>query len=91
MGSGITLDTANTKVTTEHRTNENRHIDIVIEDDKTFISIEVKIGAGEQKDQIKDYAQYTRKKNENRHVPVLYLTLDGHKSKTAADTDYVAY
>jgi hypothetical protein len=90
MGGGITLDTACARVTIEYHTDENRRIDIAIEDGKVFIPIEVKIWAGEQEDQIKDYAQFAREKNGSLHVPVLYLTLDGKKPETAADIkDYV--
>jgi hypothetical protein len=86
----ITLDTARAKVITEYATDESRRIDIVIEDGNVFIPIEVKIWAGEQGNQIKDYAQYARAKNGKRHVPVLYLTLWGQEPETAADAnDYV--
>jgi hypothetical protein len=64
---------------TECVTNENRRIDIVLEDGTIFVPIEVKIWAGDQPKQIHDYFEFARTKNSGNHVPVLYLTLDGHE------------
>ncbi|GHV47250.1 hypothetical protein AGMMS49546_36660 [Spirochaetia bacterium] len=77
------LDTKTARVTREHSTDVNRRIDIVIEDKDIFVPIEVKIRAGEQKAQIADYAEYAERKNRGRNIPVIYLTIDGSKPKTA--------
>jgi formate dehydrogenase maturation protein FdhE len=84
------LNTAKAKVITEYSTDAKRRIDIVISDDNVFIPIEAKIWAGEQKDQVKDYAEYSRKKNKSENVPVLFLTLDGKDSETAKKDEYVS-
>ena len=75
----IALDPEYTRVTAEYVIDENRRIDIVFEDGKVFIPIEVKIGAGDQPNQIADYFAFAKKKNGGTEVPVLYLTLDGHE------------
>jgi hypothetical protein len=77
------LDTKNARVTKEYSTNENRRIDIVIEDGTIFVPIEVKIRAGEQEAQIADYAKYAKPKNKGRNIPVIYLTIEGSEPKTA--------
>jgi hypothetical protein len=84
------LNTAKAKVITEYSTDAQRRIDIVISDGNVFIPVEVKIWAGEQKDQVKDYAEYSHKKNKNENVPVLFLTLDGKDSETAQKDKYVS-
>jgi hypothetical protein len=61
----------------------------VIEDGSIFVPIEVKIRAGEQENQIKDYAAYSQKKNRDKHVPVLYLTPEGKPSETADGNEYI--
>ena len=73
----ITIDTKNTNVYTEYSTDIQRRIDIVIEDRKTFIPIEVKINAYDQENQISHYAEYSQIKNCINKVPVIYLTIDG--------------
>jgi hypothetical protein len=83
------LNTLNAVVTTEYTIEANRRIDIVIEDGSIFVPIEVKILAGEQEDQIKDYAQYFQKKNREKYIPVLYLTLNGKSSRTAGNNKYI--
>jgi hypothetical protein len=83
------LKTENARVINEYSTDVNRRIDIVIEDGTVFVPIEVKIWAGEQEDQIKDYAEYSRVKNGDTHIPVLYLTIWGSESETAGEGDYV--
>jgi hypothetical protein len=91
LGHGITLDTANANVKTEDCTAQGRRIDIGINDGNVFIPIEVKINAGEQKDQIKDYAKESKYRNDGKPIPVLFLTLDGRKSETAdSEDDYVS-
>lgn len=84
------LNTSKAIITTEYSIEANRRIDIVIEDGSIFVPIETKIRAGEQEDQIKDYAKYSQKKNRGKYIPVLYLTLYGESSKTAADNDYIS-
>jgi hypothetical protein len=84
------LNTSNAVTTTEYSIEANRRIDIVIEDGSVFIPIEVKIWAGEQKNQIKDYAKYSQKKNGGEYVPVLYITLYGESSETAAGNEYIS-
>lgn len=71
------------KVTTEKVIKDNRRIDILIKTSKQIIPIEVKIYAGEQKNQVKDYLEYTEKyikrnKLDCNNCVLLYLTLDGH-------------
>jgi hypothetical protein len=73
------LDIEHTKVTTEYGIGENRRIDITLEDGNVFVPIEVKIWAGDQSKQLADYFAFAKTKNRKTHVPVLYLTLDGHE------------
>jgi hypothetical protein len=73
------LDLEHTKVTTELVIDENRRIDIVIEDGNVFVPVEVKIRAGDQHNQTADYFKFAKTKNGDNHIPVLYLTLDGHE------------
>jgi len=83
------LDTLKANVITEYYTDEQRRIDIVLEDGTVFIPIEVKINAGEQPDQLKDYAEYAKKKN-GKNIPVIFLSLEGREAGTAGDNDYVS-
>jgi hypothetical protein len=73
------LDIEHTRVTTEYVIGENRRIDIALEDGNVFVPIEVKIGAGDQPEQLADYFAFARAKNGDIHIPVLYLTVDGHE------------
>ena len=73
------LSINDTKVTPEFIIDENRRIDITFEDGRIFVPIEVKIGAGDQPKQVADYYEFARKKNKDIHVPLLYLTVDGHE------------
>lgn len=62
---------------------DNRRIDILIKTSKQIIPIEVKIYAGEQKNQVKDYLEYSEKYIKRNKLDwnkciLLYLTLDGH-------------
>jgi len=75
----LDLKIENTKVTAEYVIDENRRIDITLEDGRIFIPIEVKIWAGDQPKQVADYFAFAKTKNHNSHVPVLYLTVDGHE------------
>jgi hypothetical protein len=86
----INLNTPDAKVHIEYPIDAQRRIDIVIEDGNVFIPIEVKIRAGEQAYQVKDYAKYSRAKNKGRNIPVLFLTRDGKASETADDEEYVS-
>ena len=91
LPSRLELDIERTKVTTEYAIDENRRIDLVLEDNKVFVPIEVKIRAGDQPKQIADYFAFAKTKNQNSYVPVLYLTVDGHEpsdfSKTGTGKD----
>jgi hypothetical protein len=82
------LDTPNVNATTEYSIDAQRRIDIALEDGTVFIPIEVKIYAGEQSNQVKDYAEYAKKRNKGKNVPVLYLTLEGGESETAGGNEY---
>ncbi|MDR0585590.1 MAG: PD-(D/E)XK nuclease family protein [Treponema sp.] len=73
------LDIENTRVTTEYVIDENRRIDITLEDGMIFVPIEVKIWAPDQSKQIADYFGYAQTKNKAARIPVLYLTVDGHE------------
>ena len=84
------FDPSKARITTEYTINEDRRIDIVLDDGTVFIPIEVKIGAGEQEKQLADYADYSRRINTGvGFIPVLFLTPDGHKSGEAPRDDYV--
>ena len=75
----LDLGIKDTKVTAEYVIDENRRIDITLADGRIFVPIEVKIRAGDQPKQVADYYEFARKKNKDVHVPVLYLTVDGHE------------
>jgi hypothetical protein len=88
------LDVEHTKVTPEY-VFKNCRIVIVLEDDTIFVPIEVKIQASDQPKQIVDYFTFACTRNRNNHIPVLYLTVDGHNpsdfSKTSiGKDDYVS-
>jgi hypothetical protein len=68
-----------TKVMREYGIDASRRIDIVLDDGAIFLPIEVKIRAGDQPRQLADYFAFARTKNQNNHIPLLYLTLDGHE------------
>lgn len=65
----------NTTVFTEYPIDNDRRIDIVISNAKVFLPIEVKIYAGEQKDQCHDY--YTYAKTHHNSDKLIYLTRFG--------------
>ena len=79
----LELSINDTKVTAEYVIDENRRIDITLEDGRIFVPIEVKIWAGDQPKQIADYYEFAKKQNSVKknsvNVPVLYLTVDGHE------------
>jgi hypothetical protein len=81
------LKVEHTRVATEYVIDESRRIDIVLEDGNVFVPIEVKIEAGDQQKQIADYFTFARTKNRNSHVPVLYLTVDGHEPADFSKAD----
>ena len=65
---------AKTTVTTEYAIDENRRIDIVLDDGNIFIPIEVKIYAGEQEQQLADYAAFSRRMNTGvGFIPVIFF------------------
>ena len=61
----------NAHVFREYHTAQNRRIDLVINNEKYFIPIEVKIYAGEQQNQCYDYYKYAKNSN------IYYLTRFG--------------
>jgi hypothetical protein len=91
LPDGLALDVERAKVTAEYVIDENRRIDIVLDDGKIFVPIEAKIWAGDQPKQVADYFASAKTKNKDVHVPVLYLTIDGHEppdfSKAGAGKD----
>lgn len=66
-------DLSHASVESEYRIENDRRIDIFIETPKYQIPIEVKLDAGDQKEQCADYLKY--RKNANLY----YLTLDMHE------------
>lgn len=67
----------NISVCREHYIPDSgRRIDLVIQTQKRFIPIEVKIYAADQKSQCFDYYQYAN--NIDKQAELYYLTLDGH-------------
>ena len=56
--------------------NRNRRIDLVIETETSYIPIEVKIYAGDQNEQCKDYYKKAKSTN-NKKATMFYLTLYG--------------
>lgn len=73
-----------TKELDENR--QQRRIDIVIDDGCYYIPIEVKINAYEQENQCRDYLEQVnevyRKRNLTCPLILLFLTKDGHSSKS---------
>ena len=68
----------NAEVLREFVTSQHRRIDIVIKTEKYFIPIEVKIYAGDQNAQIKDYA-YEGKTSGKNYLGIYYLTRNGEE------------
>ena len=62
----------------EYLIQNERRIDLLIKTDKRVIPIEVKIYAGDQEDQCKDYADWAKKQKKDKEYILYYLTLDGH-------------
>ena len=63
-------------------TDESR-LDLMIDTDSCCYLIEAKINAGEQYKQIERYCQWAEKRNKD--YKMYFLTLDGHKAKTAGE------
>jgi hypothetical protein len=87
LPGGLSLDVARAKVRAEYVIDENRRIDIVLEDGTLFVPIEVKIGAPDLSSQAADYFAFAKTKNKDVHVPVLYLTIDGHEPSDLSKAD----
>jgi hypothetical protein len=66
----------NPKVYAEYVIDNNRRIDIYIEDNNLTIAIEAKIYADDRDNQLKDYFEFIKNKN---NPYLIYLTLDGHE------------
>lgn len=66
------------KVTRELATEERRRVDIVVESPDVIIGIEVKIDAGDQKEQLHDYfKELNQRARGQKRAVLVYLTLDG--------------
>jgi len=90
MPSPLIVNTKNAHVKTQYSTDINRYIDIAIEDGNIFIPIEVKIYAGDQENQVSHYYEFSCKKNKNKNIPVLYLTLNGKPPSNAKENEFTA-
>ncbi len=75
------LNYDNCYVKCEKIIDNDRRLDIYIEFDDFAFSIENKIDAGDQENQIKDYSSYLKKEYKENYC-LLYLTPDGHKPST---------
>ena len=68
----------------EDLTDEKRRIDFTLETDANIIGIEMKIDAGDQKNQLFDYHKELKnradKKGKKQGVKLFYLTLDGSEA-----------
>ena len=73
----------------EHRTDEGRSIDLVIDTPNRFIPMEVKITASEGYNQCLDYFTYSKKRNESKQNKkdwkLFFLTLDSHFPESTKD------
>lgn len=74
--SDVTDGIKNASVILEDKANDDRRVDIAIYIGNTVIPIEVKIWAGDQKNQLWDYYNYYFKRSEDKKI--YYLTPDGH-------------
>ena len=72
-------------VYTEYGTSAHRRIDIVLKLRDKWIGVENKPWAGEQEDQLQDYLDFLRQKDEQ--ACVLYLSGDGGDATTIRDED----
>ena len=85
------IDVITAKVSTNYHTFEGRFFDIVIETNNIFVPIEVKINADDLQDQVADYAEVSKTRNNGVLVPVLYITKYGDKpgeKSTQNEEDY---
>jgi len=92
IGKAWELNLSNVNVRTEYPIAENRRIDIVLDDGRIFLPIEVKFKATELENQLVDYAIKSEEMNaDTGFIPVLFLTPDGRKSidKTLNDKKYI--
>jgi hypothetical protein len=89
LKDNLSLDVDSTKVTTEYVIDAARRIDIVLYDGKIFVPIEVKILAKDLHNQVHDYFEYAKKQNKGVHVPLIYLTVDGHEPPDFSKGDMV--
>ena len=71
-----------TTVTTEYVINNERRIDIVIQNDNHFIPIEAKLFAGDQPRQCFDYYEYAKQYDDSARV--VYLTIDGKEPSASS-------
>jgi len=74
----------NPKVYAEYVIDNNRRIDIYIEDTNFTMAIEAKIYAEDRDNQLKDYFEFIKNKN---NPYLVYLTLDGHEPSKNSLTD----
>jgi hypothetical protein len=65
------------EVNVEEQTNEKRRIDFTIKSENYFIGIEMKINAGDLKNQISHYDEYLTQEADTQKVIMYYLTKDG--------------
>jgi hypothetical protein len=72
------LDAEHTTGRLEYVIDEAQRAGITLEDGNIFVRVEIKIRADCQSPQAADCFHFTKRKNKF-HVPVLYLTIDGHE------------
>lgn len=83
-----TIDIDTIKVFTEYVIDNNRRIDIYLEDDKKQnIIIENKIYASEQHQQLSDYQKYGKERHQ-QNSKLFFLTLFGNESNENDKLDY---
>ena len=82
----------------EDLTTEKRRIDFTLETDANIIGIEMKIDAGDQKNQLFDYQQELYKRKGTKDTKLFYLTLDGSEASkyslgdlTKSDYDCISF
>ena len=85
----LIIDINKASVRNEYMTSIGRFIDIVIMDENIFIPIEVKIDAGDQEKQVTHYAKFSKLKNKNKNIPVIYITKEGMPPSNANEGEYI--
>ncbi|CAA6801991.1 MAG: Unknown protein [uncultured Sulfurovum sp.] len=65
------------EVNVEEQTNKNRRIDFTIKSENYFIGIEMKVNAGDLRNQISHYDEYLLEEADTQKVLMYYLTKDG--------------